>query len=88
MLQSNRKLYKFLFHSEYMENVNVDAGDLKRLIIEVNQIKKMLLAEKEKREIEEIELTDWAKNELKRARETSEEKYISHNEVKRIILAK
>lgn len=71
-----------------MENVNVDAGDLKRLIIEVNQIKKMLLAEKEKREIEEIELTDWAKNELKRARETSEEKYIPHNEVKRIILAK
>ena len=71
-----------------MENVKINAEDLKKLISDVAQIKKILLAEKEKGEMEEIELTNWAKNELKRARETPEERYIIHEEVKKRILAK
>jgi len=71
-----------------MENVNVRVEDLRKLIRDVAQIKKILIAEKEKNEMEEVELTDWAKNELKIARETPEEEYISHEEVKKRILVK
>jgi len=51
-----------------MENVNMNAEDLKKLVRDVAQIKEMLIEEKEERELEEVELTDWAKNELKEAR--------------------
>ena len=71
-----------------MENVNVRVEDLRKLIRDVAQIKKILIAEKEKNEMEEVELTDWAKNQLKIARETPEEEYISHEEVKKRILVK
>lgn len=71
-----------------MENINVKAEDLRKLIRDVAQIKRILIAEKEKNEMEEVELTDWAKNELKIARETPEEEYISHEEVKKRILTK
>ncbi|MEK6888680.1 MAG: hypothetical protein AABW80_01085 [Nanoarchaeota archaeon] len=70
-----------------MENVNVK-GDLRRLIKDVAQIKEMLIAEKEKREMEEMELTDWAKNELGEARERPKSSYVSMEDVKRKILAK
>ncbi|MEK6914095.1 MAG: hypothetical protein AABW83_00435 [Nanoarchaeota archaeon] len=71
-----------------MESINVKAEDLKRLINDVAQIKEMLISEREEREMEEIELTDWAKNELKKSRETPEKEYISHEEVKKRIFAK
>ena len=69
-----------------MENVNIKAEDLKKLIRDVTQIKMMLLAEKEKKEMEEIELTDWAKNELEEARKHPRSEKIPHEEVKRMIL--
>ncbi len=69
-----------------MENVNVKAEDLNRLIRDVIQIKEMLIAEKEEREMEEIELTDWAKNELEEARKRKTK--ISNEEAKRILFAK
>ena len=51
-----------------MENINIRAEDLKILMRDVAQIKEMLIAEKEEREMGEIELTDWAKSELEEAR--------------------
>ncbi|MBI5803986.1 hypothetical protein HY450_01955 [Candidatus Pacearchaeota archaeon] len=71
-----------------MESVNVKAEDLKKLIRDVAQIKEMLVAEKEEREMEEIELTDWAKNELEEARKRSEKEYVSLEDVKKRILSK
>ncbi len=71
-----------------MEAVKVNAGDLKKLIKEVEQIREMLIAEREQRKMEEAELTEWAENELKTARETPEGEYISHEEVKKKVLAK
>jgi hypothetical protein len=63
----------------YMETIRVNAGDLKKLIREVAQIKEMLRAQQ--KETEEHELTDWAKNELDTARKRS--KKISHEEAKK-----
>ena len=71
-----------------MENLNVRAEDLKKLIRDVAQIKEMLIAEKEEREMEEMELTDWAKNELEEARKRPEKEYISLEDVKKKILSK
>ena len=51
-----------------MESVIVKAEDLKKLIRDVAQIKEMLIAEKEERKMEEIELTEWGEKELKEAR--------------------
>ena len=47
--------------------------DIKKLMIDVAIIKSTLL--------NEIELTDWAKEELKKAREENESEYISLNEL-------
>ena len=69
-----------------MENVNIKTEDLKKLIRDVTQIKEMLIEEKEKREMEEIELTDWAKNELEEARKRKTK--ISHAEAKKMLFAK
>ena len=69
-----------------MENVNVKAEDLKRLIRDVAQIKEMLVAEKEERDMEEIELTDWAKNELEEARKRKTK--ISHEKAREMLFAK
>ena len=69
-----------------METINVKAEDLKKLIRDVAQIKEMLIAEKEENEIGEIELTDWAKKELEEARKRK--KTVSHEEVRKMILAK
>ncbi len=69
-----------------MENVNVKAEDLKKLMRDVAQIKEMLIAEKKEKEMEEIELTDWAKNELEEARKRKTK--ISHEEARKILSAK
>lgn len=69
-----------------MENVNVKSEDLNKLISDIAQIKKMLLEEKEGREMEEIELTDWANNELEEARRRKTK--ISHEEAKKILFGK
>lgn len=71
-----------------MENVNIKAKDLRKLIQDVSQIKEMLMAEKEEREMEEIELTDWAKSELEKARNRPEKEYVSLEDVKKRILSK
>ena len=68
-----------------MENINVSAEDLKKLIRDVAQIKEMLAEEKEERE---IELTDWAKSELEEARNRSEKEYVSLENVKKRIFSK
>ena len=69
-----------------MENVNLKAEDLKKLMRDVAQIKEMLIAEKKEKEMEEIELTDWAKNELEEARKRKTK--ISHEEARKILSAK
>ena len=69
-----------------METVNVKAEDLKKLMKDVEQIKEMLIAEKEEKEIEEIELTDWAKDELEEARKRKTK--ISHEEARKMLFAK
>ncbi len=69
-----------------MENVSVKAEDLKKLMKDVAQIKEILIAEKEKREMEEIELTDWAKNELEEARKRKAK--ISHEEARKMLFVK
>jgi hypothetical protein len=69
-----------------MENVNVNAEDLRKLMRDVTQIKEMLIAEKEEREMEEIELTDWAENELKEARKRKAK--ISHEKAREMLFAK
>lgn len=71
-----------------MENVNVKSEDLRKLIRDVAQIKEILIAEKKEREMEEIELTDWAKNELREARSRSEKGYVSLEDIKKRILSK
>mgnify|MGYP001611208961 FL=1 len=69
-----------------MGNVNVKADDLRKLMRDVTQIKEMLIAEKEEREMEEVELTDWAKNELEEARERKTK--ISHEKAREMLFAK
>ena len=71
-----------------MENVNVKSEDLRKLIRDVAQIKEILIAEKKEREMEEIELTDWAKSELEEARNRSEKEYVSLEDVKKRALSK
>ena len=59
---------------------------LTKLLRDVELIKQILLAEKE--ETGEVELTDWAKEQLEKARKTPRSEYISHEEVKKRILKK
>lgn len=58
--------------------------NLKKLMIDVAMIKEALV----EKELEEIELSDWAKNELEEARNTPESECISHEEVEKMILRK
>jgi len=69
-----------------MENINLKADDFNKLMKEIAQIKEMLIAQKEEREIEEIELTDWAKNELEEARKRKTK--ISHEKAREMLFAK
>jgi len=59
---------------------DISPGDLRKLIEDVKLIKNILL--------EEGEMTDWAKNELKSARKRPEKEYASLGKVKRNILSK
>ena len=69
-----------------MENINLKADDFNKLMKEIAQIKEMLIAQKEEREIEEIELTDWTKNELEEARKRKTK--ISHEKAREMLFAK
>ena len=71
-----------------MENEILKTEDLKRLMRDVTQIKEMLIAEKEEREMEEIELTNWAKKELEEARKRPEKEYVLLEDIKKRILSK
>jgi len=71
-----------------MENVNVKTEDLRRLMKDGAQIKEMLMVEKEVREMEEIELTNWAKTELEEARKRPEKEYVLLEDIKKRILSK
>ncbi|MBI5803135.1 hypothetical protein HY448_00405 [Candidatus Pacearchaeota archaeon] len=54
-----------------METKGINEKELRQLIQDVALIKNILLSEGD--------LTDWAKNELKRARNAPESEYISHS---------
>ena len=69
-----------------MQNSNIKEEDLKKLMKDVAQIKEMLITQKEENEIEEIELTEWAKKELEEARKRKTK--ISHEEARKILFAK
>ena len=60
--------------------LKVNANDLKRLIQEVQFLKDIVMSHKPYPD-SEGELTDWAKNELAKARKDNN--YISHEELKK-----
>ena len=61
-----------------MENINKEILEqLNQIRVDINIIKQA---------VDDGELTEWAKQELDEARETPEEEYISHEEVKKKIL--
>jgi len=62
------------------EKICINEKDIKRLIQDVALIKNILMSERE--------LTDWARKELREARETPVSECISHEEVKRRIFKK
>ena len=70
-----------------METKNVKEEDIKQLIQDVEMLKEILFYNKNLQD-PEGELTDWAKNQLKLARETPLSQYFSHEEVKKRILSK
>ena len=63
----------------------INPEDIKRLMEDVALIKKALYINKKD---PEGSLTEWAKKQLKKARETSPLQYISHEEVKKRIFSK
>jgi hypothetical protein len=64
-----------------MENINNEIlNRLNKIEIDIQFIKENLE--------EDGELSEWAKKELEETRKTSEEEYISHEKIKKIILAK
>lgn len=68
-----------------MEIKSVGTKDIKKLMEDVALIKQVLSINKKD---PEGELTDWAKKQLKIARQTPESEYISHEEIRKRILAK
>ena len=60
--------------------IKVDANDSKQLIQDVQILKNVILSEGD--------LTDWAKEELAKARALPDSEYVSLEEVKKRILAK
>ncbi|MBU2616283.1 MAG: hypothetical protein KKC19_04225 [Nanoarchaeota archaeon] len=69
-----------------METTTIKTKDLTELIRDVAEIKEMLLEQKD--EMEETKLTDWAKEELEKARKRPEKDYTSLEEIKKRILQK
>ena len=61
--------------------------DIQRLIEDVEMLKDILLSNSNI-EDPEGELTDWAKEELRKARATPRSQYISHDEVEKRILSR
>ena len=70
-----------------METKNVKEEDIKQLIQDVEMLKEILFYNKNLQD-PEGELSDWAKKQLKDARERNHSEKISHEEVKRRIIAK
>ena len=64
-----------------MESQNICNKDIEQIKIDIELIKGLLMPKID----EEGELSDWAKNELKRARNTPESEYISFEEIKKRI---
>ncbi|MDO8516678.1 MAG: hypothetical protein Q7S33_00995 [Nanoarchaeota archaeon] len=64
-----------------MESQNIYNKDLEQIRIDIELIKGLLMPKVD----EEGELSDWAKNELKRARNMPESECISFDEVKKRI---
>jgi len=69
-----------------METSNINPKDFKRLMQDVEQIKEMLLAQREEKEMEELELTDWARGELEESR--GRKTKISHEQAKNTLFVK
>ena len=67
------------------EIISVNANDIRQLIQDVSFIKQSIISENE---IEETELTDWAKKELEEARKIPNSENVSLEEVEQRILAK
>jgi len=67
-----------------MENINQE------ILNKINQIQIdiEILKERINEDFEEIELTDWAKNELAEARAIPDSECVSHEKVKEILLKK
>ncbi|MBI4116224.1 hypothetical protein HY449_00595 [Candidatus Pacearchaeota archaeon] len=65
----------------------INQGDLKKLMEDVALIKEILFFNSNIKD-PEGKLSDWAKKELKEARETPEEEYVSLEAVKKRILSK
>lgn len=63
---------------------SINSEDIKKLIQDVALIKRVLSINKKD---PEGELTEWAKNQIKIARETPLSQYISHEEVKKRIFS-
>jgi len=70
-----------------METKSVKEEDIKQLIQDVAVLKEILFYNKNLQD-PEGELSDWAKKQLKKARETPESEYVSFEEVKKRILDK
>lgn len=70
-----------------MENqtININANDLKQLILDVKLMKEILLSGKLYYDYEG-ELSDWAKDELAKARETPDSEYVSMEEIEKEFL--
>ena len=65
--------------------VKIDANDLRQLILDVKLMKEILLSGKLYYDYEG-ELSDWAKEELVKARETPDSEYISMEEIEKEFL--
>lgn len=64
-----------------MESQNIYNKDIEQIRIDIELIKGLLMPKVD----EEGELSDWAKNELKRSRNIPESEYISFDKVKKRI---
>ena len=68
-----------------VETINVSADDLRKLIQDVAMIKEVLMCHRPYPD-PEGELSDWAKKELKEARNTPEEECISMEDIEKEFL--
>jgi len=70
-----------------METKNIKEEDIKQLIQDVAMLKEILFYNKNLQD-PEGELSEWAKEQLKKARDEPEEDYVSMEEMKKRVLSK